>query len=99
MGFRIKHLVYAIAQIALGGLLSIGVAQPSYSGGFTQPKGFNFTSFSYSNFDTDTFHQQEIQFYLEHGLQDNLTFIFKSPFAWSRNDDRGGDENSGFAPQ
>lgn len=100
MGFRVKHLKGAIATLVIGGVLAIAEALPSLAGGFTQPKNFNFTSLSYSNFDTDTFHKEEIQFYLEHGLQDNLTFIFKSPFAWSRNDedeDRG--TNAGFAPQ
>ncbi|PSB49037.1 hypothetical protein [Chroococcidiopsis sp. CCNUC1] len=99
MGFRVKHLKGAIATVLLSGVCAIAESLPSLAGGFTQPKNFNFTSLSYSNFDTDTFHKQEIQFYLEHGLQDNLTLIFKSPFAWSKNDDRGGDENSGFAPQ
>ena len=98
MGFRVKHLVNAIAQITLSGVLSICGTLPSLAGGFTQPKGFNFTSFSYSNFDTDTFHKQEIQLYLEHGLQDDLTFIFKSPYSWSENDDTD-DSDQGFSPQ
>lgn len=98
MGFGVKHLVRAIAASGLGGLLSICSALPSLAGGFTQPQGFNFTSFSYSNFDTDTFHKQEIQFYLEHGLQDNLTLIFKSPYSWSKNDFTG-KRNQGFSPQ
>lgn len=98
MGFRVKHLVRAIASAGLGGLLSICTAGRGDCGGFTQPKGFNFTSFSYSNFDTDTFHKQDIQFYLEHGLQDDLTLIFKSPYTWSENDDNG-DSDQGFSPQ
>ena len=100
MGFGVKNLVQAIASAGLGGLLSICSALPSLAGGFTQPQGFNFTSLSYSNFDTDTFHKQEIQFYLEHGLQDNLTLIFKSPYTWSKNDARrNNSDNQGFSPQ
>lgn len=98
MGFRVKHLARAIASVALTGLLSICAGGRGYCGGFTQPKGFNFTSFSYSNFDTDTFHKQDIQFYLEHGLQDDLTLIFKSPYTWSKND-YNRNRNQGFSAQ
>jgi hypothetical protein len=98
MGFGIKHLFRAIAQSGLGGLLSVWATLPAIAGGFTQPENFTFTSFSYSNFDTDTFHKQEIQFYLEYGLQDYLSLIFKSPYTWSENEDRN-DNNEGFSPQ
>ena len=67
MGFRVKHLKGAIAAFVLSGVFAIAEALPSLAGGFTQPKNFNFTSLSYSNFDTDTFHKQEIQFYLGPG--------------------------------
>jgi hypothetical protein len=99
MGLGIKHLCRATIQAGCGGLLSIWAAMPAIAGGFTQPQNFTFTSFSYSNFDTDTFHKQEIQFYLEYGLQDYLTFIFKSPYTWSENDDRNDSRNDGFSPQ
>ncbi len=96
MGFGVKHLVRVMLQSGLGGLLSVWATLPAMAGGFTQPDNFTFTSFSYSNFDTDTFHKQEIQFYLEYGLQENLTLIFKSPYTWSEDN---GDSNQGFSPQ
>lgn len=98
MGFEVKHLIRAIALEALGGLVSLCATLPAIAGGFTQPQGITFTSFSYTNFDTDSFHKQEIQFYLEHGLQDYVTLIFKSPYSWSKNDDTNR-ENQGFSNQ
>jgi len=63
--------------LGLGATINLG-ALPAMAGGFTQPKGLTFTSFSFFTFDTDSFHKQELQIYLEYGLQDYLT-ILKSP--------------------
>ena len=94
--FLIKPLASAIATTALGGLLSLWGALPTLAGGFTQPDDFTFSSFSFSTFDSGNFHKEEIQFYLEYGLQDYLTLIFKSPYTWS---EESGDNNQGFSPQ
>jgi hypothetical protein len=96
MGVEIKRLIRVITQSGLAGLLVIWGALPAIAGGFTQPKGFTFTSFSFSTFDTDSFHKQEIQFYLEHGLQEYVTLIFKSPYTWSEDN---GDNRQGFSDQ
>jgi len=47
-------------------------------------------------FDTDSFHKQELQIYLEYGLQDYLNLILKSPYTWSEDN---GDNKQGFSDQ
>lgn len=96
MGFEVKHLIRVILLAALGEVISFWATLPSLAGGFTQPENFTFSSFSFSTFDSNNFHKEEIQFYLEHGLQNNLTFIFKSPYTWS---EENGDSNQGFSGQ
>ena len=96
MGFGLKHLTRLITQSGLGLLLLIWGTLPAMAGGFTQPQGDTFTSFSFFTFGTDSFSKQEIQLYLEHGLQDYLTLIVKSPYTWS--EDKG-DNNQGFSEQ
>lgn len=96
MGIEVKHFIRAIALETLGGLLSIWSVLPAMAGGFTQPKDYTFTSLSFFTFDTDTFHKQQIQLYLEHGLQEYLTLILKSPYTWSEDN---GDKDQGFSEQ
>jgi len=77
MGVEVKRLIGLITQWDSGATINLG-ALPAM-GGFTQPKGLTFTSFSFFTFDTDSFHKQELQIYLEYGLQDYLNLILKSP--------------------
>jgi len=80
--------------IGTRGLLLISGALPAMAGGFTQPKGFSFTALGVT-YDTDSYHKLEIQAYVEHGLQDNLTLILKSPYDWIEDNE----EFQGFTDQ
>jgi len=46
MGVEVKRLIRLITQLGLGGYFISG-ALPAMAGGFTQPKGLTFTSFSF----------------------------------------------------
>lgn len=96
MGIDVKRLIGVITQLGLGGLLLISGALPAMAGGFTQPKGFSFTALGVNTYDTDSYHKLEIQAYVEHGLQDNLTLILKSPYDWIEDNDN---EFQGFTDQ
>lgn len=96
MGFGVKHLLKVVTHLGLGGILSICGVLPCLAGGYTQPKGFTFTALGINTYDTDTYHKLEIQAYLEHGLQDNLSIILKSPYDWIEDN---GEEFQGFTDQ
>lgn len=82
MGVEIKRLIRVITESGIGALLSICGALPAMAGGYTQPKGFTFTALGVNTYDTESFHKLEIQPYIEHGLQENVTLILKFPYTW-----------------
>lgn len=96
MGIEVKQLVQIFSQLGIWGIISIWSPLPAIAGGFTQPQGVTFTSLSVNTYDTDSFYKFEVQAYVEHGLQDNLSLILKSPYAWI---EENGEDFQGFTDQ
>lgn len=108
MGSRLGGYCQGIASyllpVFLHGQLWISLAlwstPPAWAGGFTQPEGRIFTDVTLRTLEAGSFEKVELQLFIEYGLQDDLTLIWKSPYNWIEND--VGEEtlrNQGFIDQ
>lgn len=85
-----------IVQLGLSGLLTLWNTLPAAAGGYTQLQGDTFTSVTFRTLDSGSFRKLELQLYLEYGLENDITLIFKSPYNWL---EQGDSFNQGFADQ
>jgi len=94
MGVEVKRLIGLITQLGPGATINLG-ALPAMVEDLPNPKDWLYV-LQFFTFDTDSFHKQELQIYLEYGLQDYLNLILKSPYTWSEDN---GDNKQGFSDQ